>query len=126
MKTLITLVLLTLATIPDSYACRDPLSETHTFFKELPRKLASKEVVAKIKVLSFEKTKEHERLTTAKIVSAIRGTKAGKSIKILSDLSSCNRDPEIQKNQEYFIAGKIGPDGLFRGTWRQQELIEQK
>jgi hypothetical protein len=116
----------TIIIAPKAFACRDALSETHTFFQELPPSLSSKEAVAKIKVVSTEESKDHDRITKAKVVSAIKGLKANKTIKIFSDMSSCNRDPEIQIGKEYYVAGTIDANGIFRGIWKQQELAGHK
>lgn len=107
-------------------ACRDPLSETKTFFAELPPSLKSKNVIAKIKILSLPKNTTKEKITKAKVISAIKGIKDGVLIQIASDLSSCNRDPEIRIDDEYFIAGALDANGFFRGVWREREIVSHK
>ena len=107
-------------------ACRDPLSETKTFFTGLPASLKTKNVIAKIRILSPSKNTTKEKITKAKVISAIKGIKDGMLIQIASDLSSCNRDPEIQINDEYFIAGTLDADGTFRGVWREREIVSPK
>jgi hypothetical protein len=118
-------LILVIFTIPEAFACRDPLSETHTFFKELPPSLGSKEVVAKIKVVSTEISKDQAKIVTARIVSAIKGVKVGDVVKIVSDVSSCNRDPDVRSNDEYYVAGTLSSAGFLRGVWQQRDLIKQ-
>lgn len=102
----------------DVFACTDPTSETRTFFKSLPEKLKKKsESVAKIKIISTKL--KSKRVTNASIIKAIKGMKKFKSIIIISDgQHSCNKDPEIIKGQEYFIAGVINEKGVFKGVWK--------
>lgn len=116
------LIILSLLLPFNAFACHGQVLETYTFFKNLPPTASVRAVIAKIKVLSVAVTKDYERITTAKVVTAIKGTKAGAGMKIGSDMSSCSRDPDIQAGQEYFVAGSISPDGIFRGQFKFLEL----
>ena len=107
-------------------ACRDPLLETHTFFTKLTANLSSRSVVAKITVISTDIVMGQDRVTIGKVVSALKGVKPGAKIRILSDTSSCNRDPAILVGRDYYVAGAIDTQGTFRGTWRQREIVELK
>jgi hypothetical protein len=103
-----------------AHACRGVHAETKTFLERLPPVARSKALVAKIEVVSSKV--ENAKITAeVRVLDAIKGTEKGKAIHIVIDLSSCSREPKVAPAQQFFIAGSIGSDGIFRGEWRGSE-----
>ena len=108
-----------------AFACRDPLFETYTFFRELPARLHDKELVARVEILETH-ARLIKRVTRAKVLEAVHGTQVGDEFTIISDTSSCNHDPEIKRGDKFFVAGKIAKDGKFHGVWQGRDFMERK
>lgn len=111
------IVLILMSVTMNSFACMGPPSETRTFFKKLPKKLETKDYVAKVKIKSTKL--ENERTTEAQVLHVIKGKSPSNKFIIKSDgAHSCNRDLWIKKGDQVYIAGKFDSNGLFHGTWK--------
>lgn len=122
-------------------ACAGPSAETATFLEALPPDAMNKDIVAKVKIQSFEKIEKHRakwvtainmgtREETRKLVGtpgtyvkavvieAIKNTTVGDKLTVfISPFHSCAREPYPPEiGREAYIAG-ISIDGIVEGEW---------
>lgn len=105
--------------VQPAYACMGVSSETQTFLTALPEGADTQDMVAKVQVISTEiPLNGHQRRSVVEVLDSIKGFEEGQKLTVLSDLHSCARDYHVRLDKEYYIAGRINPEGFFEGTWK--------
>lgn len=100
-------------------ACMGSSSETQTFLTALPEDAETQDMVAKVRAISTEiPLNGHQRRSVVEVLESIRGFEDGQKLTVLSDLHSCARDYDVLLDKEYYIAGRINPEGFFEGSWK--------
>jgi hypothetical protein len=122
-------------------ACAGPFAEKVTLLEALPAEAMSKEIVAKVKIISYKKVDKHRAewktlinagtgektrkyrgeagaYVDATVLEGIKGVKAGENLTIfISPFHSCSREPYPPEiDREVFIAGDM-KDGIVEGEW---------
>lgn len=107
----------------EALACRDIGSEVRTYLDTLPAAAKSRDFVARVELVTVT-TEKSKRVAKAKVLEKIKGDPKISALTIESEFHSCNRDPELEAGQKYYVAGKIEKDGRFRGLWKTTEVMK--
>lgn len=118
----VTLFIISLIIFPPSaQACRGLSSETRTFLPTLPEAATSKNIVAKVKIISTVITAHGERESEVQVIEPIKGVTAGERLRVISETHSCASDHSVSEHERFFIAGALDDEQKFHGVWSSLE-----
>jgi hypothetical protein len=112
--------LLALLSANTAQACRAVQLEVRTFLTALPKDAMSRDIVAKVKILTTEIREDEDvpvKLSRVEVIEPLKGTSRHQMLNVLSQIHSCTRDSEVAAGETYFIAGALNASGVFEGSW---------
>jgi hypothetical protein len=102
---------------------------TGILMSAIPPAVRDSPVIARVKILDVQPKGSSElrpwsvAVARARVLAPVKGATFGQTIRILATETTCGgRMDRSGIDVEGFIAGNIGSDGLFRGTWHTSQL----
>lgn len=120
------LIILLLGAAGPAFACRGPDLWETTFLKELPEKAFSRDLVARVRIISKEDDDKQPRYLKnfrVRVVEGIKGVEKGDILTVPIENSSCTHNYDAAVSDEYFIAGSLNENDLFEGLWKGNDYF---